>query len=144
MNFNYICKLLIFNWLKAYFEGLKERLKIFGYLFQQNQACGNPLVQPDSALNTFKISIYGFYRQQRPCQGLPAFSERVARSAKETQRQTAYRAGGLLRHVFKVNYKDEILEIKGQKVFYRRGESVLSKGSRQRIFRSQPQHDVYR
>ena len=44
----------------------------------------------------------------------------------------------------KVNYKDEILEIKGQKVFYRRGESVLSKGSRQRIFRPQPQHDVYR
>ena len=80
MNFNYICKLLIFNWLKAYFEGLKERLKIFGYLFQQNQACGNPLVQPDSALNTFKISIYGFYRQQRARQGLPAFSKRVARS----------------------------------------------------------------
>ena len=45
---------------------------------------------------------------------------------------------------FKVNCKDEILEIKGQKVFYRRGESVLSKGSRQRIFWLQPQHDVYR
>lgn len=80
MNFNYIRKSLIFNWLKAYSERLKERLKIFGYLFQQNQACGNPLVQPDSALNTFKISIYGFYRRQRACQGLSAFSERVARS----------------------------------------------------------------
>ena len=45
---------------------------------------------------------------------------------------------------FKANYKDEILEINRQKVFYRRGESVLNKGSRQRIFRPQPQHDVYR
>ena len=44
----------------------------FGYLSKQNQTCGNPLVQPDSALNTFKISIYGFYRQQR-AKGLSAF-----------------------------------------------------------------------
>ena len=44
----------------------------------------------------------------------------------------------------RINYKDEILEIKEQKVLCRRGESVLSKGSRQRIFRSQLQHDVYR
>ena len=37
MNFNYIRKPLKFNWLKAYFEGLKERLKIFDYLFQQTK-----------------------------------------------------------------------------------------------------------
>jgi hypothetical protein len=30
-------KSIAFDWLKAYSEGLKERLKIFGYLFQQTK-----------------------------------------------------------------------------------------------------------